>query len=511
MPFQPAFPAMERTMRALLFALTLIISLLPDHSSAADRVALVIGIGSYRHVTPLKNAVNDAVAIAHTLKSIGFDVTELTDAPRADLARALGDFTFRAETADLALIYFAGHGVEVQGENFLIPVDADVRSNQDIQRQSVSLKDFLAAVDSARKMRVVILDSCRDNPFPDSLRFEASVEAEGARVVGRGGGLAAPSPDRGTLVAYAARDGQVALDGQGDHSPFAIALSEKLAVPGLEISLMFRQVRDEVLARTDNLQEPHIYGSLPGVPYYLAGPAELRDGIAVADKTLAWSQLRPEQADQLQALATSGDARAMLGLAMIMLNPASQRYAPDAAGALLARSAAAESPEAQYELAKLYEKGIGVPENLDRALELYQAASSKDFPDAVNDIGYYYYTGGLGLPIDQNEALKYFLRAADLKQPEALLNVASFIDKGFIAGRGPDDAAAYLYQSLRAGSHDALDALSTQPEYFGSETWRALQVRLSSNGFYNGAADGVFGPGTVRALRAAFGLLEKEG
>lgn len=487
---------------------------------SADRMALVIGVADYAHVPKLANTVNDANLIAGTLSDIGFDVTTLINPTRADIIKGLSDFAFKAETADLGLIYFAGHGVEAQGKNFLLPVDAAIRSSADIPGASVTLNDFQAAVDHARKMHIVILDSCRDNPLPDKIDLNSLASANvladdptsgtgtQTRGVGSGGGLAAASPDRGTLIAFAASPGEVAFDGDGVNSPFATAIADKIKLPGVDIGLAFRQIRDKVLSDTDNRQEPYVTNSLPGDPFYLAGPAALRDEIAVDDKSEAWAKLRPEQAEQLQAQASAGDSRAMIGLAMMQLNPASPRYKPEASAALLARAAAAESAEAEYELAKLYEKGIGVPENLARALQLYQASAAKDYPDAVNDLGFFYYSGALGLPIDQPQALKLFRHAADLKQPEALVNVASFIDKGMIDGLGPTDAAGYLYQSLRAGSRDALEALSNQPKYFGIDTWRELQSSLATHGFYDGPKDGQFGKGTKKALRAAFGLLD---
>ena len=227
----------------------LIFLLLPLSAQAVEKIALVVGMSNYRTVVKLDNTVNDARGISRTLGTIGFQVTTLLDATGEKFRAAIDEFAFRAETADLALIYFAGHGVEVQGENFLIPIDADVHSNSDIQRQAISLKELLASVEGARKMRIVILDSCRDNPFGDALDQDALQEAAAAADTTRsagGGGLAAPSPDRGTLVAFAARDGQRALDGTGANSPFALALMHNLPTPGLEISLMFRQVRDEV-------------------------------------------------------------------------------------------------------------------------------------------------------------------------------------------------------------------------------------------------------------------------
>jgi TPR repeat protein len=487
--------------------------------AAGDRIGLVIGMSQYDNIPDLKNTVNDARLISQTLDGIGFKVTTLMDAPMAELLDTIDDFSFRSETADLALIYFAGHGVEVEGENFLVPVDADVRSNRDIQRQSVSLSQLLTAVDRARKMRIVILDSCRNNPFGDALARaepgQGTDPATGPSQGGNGtepdlrssaGGLAVPSPDRGTLVAFAARDGQVALDGEGDNSPFAIALAQTLARPGLEISLMFRQVRDQVLASTYNLQEPYTYGSLTSIPFYLAGPAEGGDAVDIADPAVAWTKIRPDQELQMAALAQGGDTRSMLGLAYMRLNPEGGRFDPGEALDYLSRAAAAGSPEAQFELAKLYERGIGTAQDPVQALALYQAAADQDFADAINDLGFMNYQGLLGLPQDPGKALLLFERAADLRHPQAMFNFAALIDDGLIPSKSLEDAAGYLYQALRSGSTDVLNLLSERPTMFKLETRQALQRRLRDNEFYDGTIDGDFGPGTQRGIRLAYGL-----
>ncbi|MGQ0565398.1 MAG: caspase family protein [Gemmobacter sp.] len=490
-------------LRQMLFAVLMLVA--GPVMAATDRVAMVIGQAKYLNIDTLDNTVRDADLIAQTLTEIGFEVIQVKDAGYQDLRQALDRFAFRSETADLALIYYAGHGVEVQGTNYLIPVDADVQSYDDVKRQSVSLNDLLAAVDRARVMRVVILDSCRNNPFGDTLGPSGDTGSQGSVVAGGDGGLAPPSPDRGTLVAFAARDGQVSLDGLADNSPFAIALADKMRIPGLEISLMFRQVRDAVLASTLNQQEPNTYGSLSGVPFYLAGPGEGQADPA-ADARVAWAQVRPEQEAQLAALADLGDTRSMLGLAQMRLNPEAKVFDPKEAFDLLTRAAAAGSPEAQFELAKLYEQGIGVEPDPVRALDLYQQAAAQDFADAINDLGFMHYQGGLGLPPDPAAALTFFERAANLRHPQALFNFAALIDDGRITGKDKAAAAGYLYDALRSGSRDVLDILTEKPNMFSLETRKALQGRLSDAGFYSGALDGAFGPGTVKALRLAFGL-----
>ena len=495
-------------MRLFLVVITLVMA---TAATAADRVALVVGMSDYSNIVTLKNAGNDAEGVSNTLSDIGFKVTTLLDVGSAELRRTIDDFAMQAETADLALIYFAGHGVEVEGRNFLIPVDADIQSNKDIERQAVSLDDFLTAVDRARKMRIVILDSCRDDPFGDRLErtqtSQASTNSAQTRSTGRTG-LAKPSPDRGTLVAFAARDGEKAFDGKGANSPFALALMENLPRPGLEISLMFRQVRDSVLSSTKNLQEPHTYGSLPGVPFYLAGAASDESDVTAADPRIAWADIRPEQEAKLAKLAQQGDTRSMVGMAYMRLNSSDQRYDPQAAADLLTRAAAAGSPEAQFELAQLYEIGLGVNQDVPRALELYQSAADGGFADAINDLGFLYFQGGLGIVQNRKTGLAHFERAAELRHPQAMYNYAALIDDGLVDGKGPEDAARYLYMSLRAGSSDVFELLSNRPTMFKLETRKALQRNLTEFGFYAGGIDGDFGPGTQRGLKAAYGLEE---
>lgn len=494
----------------LRLIVVLAVMLSPVVARAADRVALVVGMGAYETVVTLDNTTRDALGISDTLKGIGFEVTTLVDVPGETLRKALDDFAFRAETAELALVYFAGHGVEVQGENFLIPVDARVSSNRDIQRQSLSLKELLSAVDGARKMRIVILDSCRDNPFGDLIDATETqartAEAAMTRSAGRGG-LAPPSPDRGTLVAFAARDGEKALDGDGANSPFAEALMGNLPRKGLEISLMFRQIRDDVLTATGNLQEPHTYGSLSGTPFYLAG-ADGDSTVGAENLRVAWSDLRPDQETRLASLAQGGDTRSMVGLAYIRLNGDDSRFDPVAAAKLLEQAAAAGYAEAQFELGQLYEMGLGVSQDQARAIQLYQAAADQEFADALNDLGFMHFQGGLGVPRDQAKALDLFERAARQRHPEAMYNYAALIDDKMVPGRGPEQAGELLYRALRSGNKAVFEQLTTRPNMFSADTRKALQRRLSENNLYAGAIDGAFGPGTQRSIRAAYGLTQ---
>ena len=229
---------------------------------AGKRVALVIGNSDYAAVARLPNPRRDADAVAASLRGIGFrTVTLETDLSRDKLVRALRAFQDEAETADWAMIYYAGHGIEVGGVNYLVPIDAQLKDDRDVQDEAVPLDRLLSAIEGAKKLRLVVLDACRDNPFVAQMR-----RSVGTRSIGRG--LARIEPEGGTLVAYAAKHGQVALDGDGANSPFVGALVKHLQTPGLEINKLFRLVRDDVMAVTGRKQEPFVYGSLPGEDFF---------------------------------------------------------------------------------------------------------------------------------------------------------------------------------------------------------------------------------------------------
>ena len=225
---------------------------------AGRRVALVVGNSAYEFVAKLTNPQRDAAAVAAALRGVGFQsVTVANDLTRERLVAALIAFSREADNAEWGVVYFAGHGIEVGGINYLIPVDARLRSDRDVELEGVSLNQVLGAVERARKLRLVLLDACRDNPFTSQMR-----RTLGTRSVGRG--LASVEPEAGTLVVYAAKHGETALDGEGTNSPFAAALVKNLRTPGVEVRRLFDFVRDEVLETTNRRQQPYSYGSLPG-------------------------------------------------------------------------------------------------------------------------------------------------------------------------------------------------------------------------------------------------------
>ena len=241
---------------ALAAAALLMVS---EPALAEKRVALVLGNSAYVNVAPLANPVNDSARIAATLKEAGFDVVDSRrDLPAAETRRALRDFADRARDADIAVVYYAGHGIEVDGANYLIPVDAKLERDTDVYDEALSLDRILIAIEPARKLRLVILDACRDNPFAKSMKRTVATRAIGQ-------GLAKVEPTSpNVLIAYSAKAGFTSADGDGKNSPFTTALSRHIATPGLDVRRAFGFVRDEVLKTTGNRQEPFVYGSLGG-------------------------------------------------------------------------------------------------------------------------------------------------------------------------------------------------------------------------------------------------------
>ena len=259
---------MRRPLKLVILGWFACVLLQSADALAQKRVALVIGNSGYTRVKPLPNPANDAAAFGDLLRKSGFEVVDArTNASGAEMRRALREFSDHVRGADTAVVYFAGHGMEIDGTNFLLPVDAALERDIDVDDEAISLDRILKIMEPARRLRLVIVDACRDNPFVTAMR-RTSV----TRAIGRGLARIEP-PNSDTLVAYATKAGLTADDVDGPHSPFTQALLKHIAVPGLDLRLAFGRIRDEVLSRTNNRQEPSFYGSLGGTTVSLV-PSE---------------------------------------------------------------------------------------------------------------------------------------------------------------------------------------------------------------------------------------------
>jgi tetratricopeptide (TPR) repeat protein len=238
-------------------------------TATSRRVALVIGNGAYAHVRALPNPTNDARSIAKSLRDIGFVVTEGTDLDRTAMQATIRDFLRDAARAQVAVVYYAGHGVQIDGRNYLVPVDIQFQAGSGMTDTMMDMDTIMAGLDDQVRTNILILDACRNNPMAPKL-----ASAGPARGIEAGSGLAAPATlgagstlGAGTLIAFATAPGQVALDGEGANSPFSAALTRHIGTPGLEVQQMLTRVRAEVVAATKGKQVPWSNSSLLGEVY----------------------------------------------------------------------------------------------------------------------------------------------------------------------------------------------------------------------------------------------------
>jgi tetratricopeptide (TPR) repeat protein len=236
-------------------------------TAVARRVALIVGNGAYKNVQPLDNPPRDARLIADTLRAVGFQtVTLANDLTRDNFFDALRAFSRQAEQADWAVVYYAGHGLEIGGINYLVPIDAKFSTDRAVETEAVALEQVIAAVGGARKLRLVMLDACRDNPFAPAMQRTIAL-----KLVDKG--LSNIEPGAGFMVVYAAKHGETALDGNGVDSPFAVAVARDVREAHVEVRKLFDIVRDDVWDATKHAQQPFTYGSPPGREdfYFVSG------------------------------------------------------------------------------------------------------------------------------------------------------------------------------------------------------------------------------------------------
>lgn len=256
--------------RPLAFAAAMLAAcislMLPGAASAESRVALIIANSRYAAFDKLSNPAADAHLVEAALRKAGFDkVTVLEDLGLVAMNKALQEFGNEADHADVALVYYAGHGVEVDHVNYIVPVDVAFAHDRDVDIEAVKLDRMLSVTENAKRLRIVILDACRDNPFFDKLKKSMAQAGSVSK------GMTAVEPSKNSLVIYSAKAGTLASDGRVN-SPFAEALAKRIVEPGREISLLLRQVRDDVLDRTAGKQEPFTYGSLSSQEFYFIPP-----------------------------------------------------------------------------------------------------------------------------------------------------------------------------------------------------------------------------------------------
>ena len=495
-----------RAVRSLVVAvLAFVVFAVPAVVLADGRVALVVGNSTYDHIGRLPNPDNDARDMSAALRRLGFEVTTELDADRVELTEALRAFTRRSAGADVSLVFYAGHGIEMDGVNYLVPVDARLERDVDVRYEALTLDDLLVSTAGA-SLRLVLLDACRNNPLARSMQRTAASRSVSS---GSFGDLNEDLLGDETLVAYAAAAGTTAADGRGRNSPYTAALLEYLEQP-LEIGLLFRRVRAQVLASTSGQQRPHEYHSLLSEHYLSVPPtadsvtvvasaapvpdvvrvnveeldaAQLRllaeDGDPRAQSELGlrhlmgkgvrldqaeavhWFRRAAEQLDaaQLRLLAEDGDARAQYELGMRHVIGEGVREDHAEAGRWFRRAAEQGDVEGQASLGFAYQNGhYGVQRDYAEAVRWYRRAIQQGNTSAMNNFGWMH-QHGLGFQQDYAEAIRWYRRAAEQGNPSAQANLGSMYEHGRGVRRDRLEAARWYRMAADQGLEGAQGAL----------------------------------------------------
>jgi len=348
--------------RIWLFILTTVLLIAPG-TAEARKVALIIGNSDYANTGRLVNPANDIKLVAASARSAGFDdVTIAANLSVNDFQKAMRDFRAKADGAEIAMVYYAGHGIEAQGKNWLIPTDAGLKSDLDLPYEAINLDRVMESVSGAQ-IRMVILDSCRNNPFGRSWK-------SGTRAVQTG--LAGVEADD-VLVIFAAAPGQTAADGTGANSPFATSLAKRLPQPDLPVQLLGGAIRDDVLAATDGRQRPFVSASITGTPVYLVPrPGQAPAGNRSALEDLMWKGAVAENSvsayNAYLAEFPKGKYAAQAGenAARLAKNPkAAAAPAPTAVAAIIPLAKKYTLSNIRVECVKLTGRlGLGLPDQL---------------------------------------------------------------------------------------------------------------------------------------------------
>jgi uncharacterized caspase-like protein len=450
--------------------------LLCQPAFAEKRVALVLGNSAYRNTAPLANPVNDASTMATTLKSAGFEYVDFrSDLSAAETRRALREFADRARDADIAVVYYAGHGIEVDGANYLIPVDARLERDTDVYDEALSLDRVLVSIEPVRKLRLVILDACRDNPFAKTMKRTLATRAVGQ-------GLAKVEPTSpNVLIAYSAKAGSTAADGDGKNSPFTSALSKYLPTPGLDVRRAFGYVRDDVLKITSNRQEPFVYGSLGGEDVPLV-PAPAKPAPAAAAPVGPVPTAQSEARRDYELALQIGNKSAM--------NAFLTQY-PDGYYANLAKlqlekfaaedtrvAATEKARQAEQERARLAAEGAQKAQQAKAAADAKAAEQARLAAEKAKQVAQ-----------DQAAAAEQKRQAAE----------AALADRAAANKATPDPAAAAPAAAPAPADKSttvaALDTGSPQADLV-----KSVQTELRRVGCLNGAVDGDWNPSAQRSL-----------
>mgnify|MGYP003707168923 CR=1 FL=1 len=477
-------------LRSLITALALLTLALGTAPARAEkRVALVVGNSGYRHVSRLINPGNDAADVRAKLEGLGYQLFGGVDLDRAAMITAVTSFGRSAENADVAVVFYAGHGLQVNGQNYLVPVDASVESEAELDISLVPMSIVMQQLSRGSRVNIALLDACRDNPFAKDLSRSMGTRAIGA--LGRG--LSPMRTISGTYIGYATAPDSVAQDGDGRNSPFTTALLKFIDQPGLSLSDLMIEVRNEVIRATNGKQVPWDTSSLTGRFYFKfegaltvepAPPAAISPRPAAPPSAAGLPETRAptgpaeSQSTRWAAVLRSNDAREW------------QRFLDDFPQGPYTAAAA-------NNLGNLYATGNGVPHDDARAAALYRRGAELGEPDAMTNYGIML-MNARGVPRDDAQAVDLYRRAGNANGMQLL---ALMVDAGRGTPRDPTEAAELFLECFRLKQLACRNILIDQRgSQVSIETRRLLQQRLSAMGLYRGSVDGNFSTTTLRAL-----------
>ncbi len=480
-----------------LLPVLLAICVVSEPAFAERRVALVIGNASYLTVSPLKNPINDAGGVAKILRDLGFEVTLVTDLDKASFEQKVSAFANSLPGASAAVFYYAGHGLQVDGRNYLVPVDARIDNEADLPFELVSIDIVMQRLAHHRITNIVILDACRDNPLGDDLSKKLG---DRSNAVARG--LAPITAGYSTVVSFSTKENQTALDGEGDHSPFSSSLIRHIPTENVEVIEMLRRVSRDVKDATSMEQEPWITFSLIEHFFFKPGSGEAvtrkdrespdpqRDRKQDSSAVIRTGKPPVHPCDHVAASASDPE-RVTDGKSFGALNGPEGVKACRAALAIYPNT-----PRFEFQLARSLHKA----EQYDEAATLYRSLVARGYFAALTNYGWMLHNGH-GLSKNQREAARLYLLAAQQGDNFGMYNAAMAYDSGEGLPRNPAQAAHWIYAALRLGHSYSIEQMSGSATGWTRDFRVELQRLLRRAGTYNGPVDGNFGPDIARAVR----------
>ncbi len=456
----------------------------------APRHALVIGVSNYTHAVPLKNTLNDADLMAETLTGLGFTVTSVADPDLVTFNRAMLDYADNLPSGAISVVFYAGHGMQVNGKNFLLPIEADPKAPEDLPFLTTSLDDvFRIFRNRGAAVNIFVLDACRNNPFEDDSVRSTVAGARGLAPILTG--------FEGSLIAYATGPGKVAADGGGDNSPYTAALARAMQRPGLSLESVFKLARTQVIRTTEYKQIPWENSSLTREIYLAAPEAEpVSEEVKVTQcdieaghpsdpdrvhSGIDYALLRPGPAVaacRADLQADPDNPRLMVNLARALAKAGESKEAVDLnrravemgylagyhnlgnhyrrgdgverdeaeAFDLFLFAAERGHPEDAYNVGNMYWRGRGVEKNISQAYTWFQRASQQDYPTAFDRLGLMT-AKGEGVDADPVAAVALYERGAELGDSSSMVNLGTAYRKGNGVAEDFDKAYDLFYRA----------------------------------------------------------------